>query len=1104
MAVPKIFQTFNSLLGGIVRKRNATIVGPSRQLVGEFPEVDFEKLYQYYHHWDQVKTAVDVMHQKFRGSGISITSNNEYFNKFIDRWWDISNAEKKWSQFIYSLLITGSAIMEVQHTPDGRIGSIEQIPMQTIHRLFRDQYGNELKLVQIVDGVFKELDPEFFIHHTINNPDRQAFGKSMFHTLASPRPVSGTVDPVTGDPINSGRNTMSLLDAQAVLQNAEIEIKKKMAKPRLIVSANGMPRDQMDAIQSEMADENTDQYIWIFDKPVQSAELQVAQNGRFGDYADNIDAHIDVGTVFASNVIKNPQGFSYSGGQTPLDVLDQRMIDLQGDLAEIMKDQLIRPLAESWGFKEFDMMEVKITFTPIIKRLTMDDIRGLDPQAVSAKEKRELYKKLNIELDDNMYEEEKNEVNQQQGGGVGGMMGGMPPAGQPPAGQPPAVGGMPINPVETKGTDVNKNTGIQSPKIDTATIDQQISPKKDDFTIDAPEPDNPPVPKIDQRKPKGETLYTRLMKEIATESKLNDKQKIEAIKALERIPLPPSAISTSTDLYVGQGVDQEGKPEITDPAVRMEFGLDKDESELPPSAPQFNAEIGNHHQGGTGNDGINKDSDGTFKDPTDANDDLEVIEEEQAVEDPHARPVQEPMVNMSGGSEPFPDNTKDQIIGSTDDDEPPYAPSELDPNDLEKEEDDKEDEEAEEAIEDEDKKDVVYGEDPFTSGTSEDPNPEPEERKEFPRVDDQPLTEEPNTFEDTQQDVVGDTSQARLHLEDQGLENPDRLQDSRYPFDNTGLNVKPEYQTVSEDEFAQVQTGEDPLEEEGEPFEDGMIVKPEDVRQSEPEGFDPENPVTQEISEDEYNEEMELSNADMNDPTISGIDEEQVDPDILHQDPETGKMYTDLTDEQGNEVPDLRFDQTPDSDEKQPEIELEFEIITKDEYDQEMSQDEFDQELENPNMEKPNPFGDEEDMSELDSMLDDLPQSKEENPLDPVETDEEGNPIELEDVDGNEIDQEQTDQESLDQEQIDEYEEIIDDMTDRINKLEKAHKLDKKISKMEDRRKATVKDIIKREHDLLEKGVPEEEIHDLLEQEFGDKRFNSAKETKTWRKAHGE
>ena len=155
MAVPKVFQTFNSLLGSIVRKRNATIVGPSKQLVGEFPPVTFDRLYEYYHGWDQIKRAVDTMHQKFMGAGIEVKSNNEAFNVFISKWWDISNAEKKFSEFFFSVFITGNGIMEVQFTSDGRLGNVEHVPMQTIYRIFRDQFGNELKLVQVVDGVFK-------------------------------------------------------------------------------------------------------------------------------------------------------------------------------------------------------------------------------------------------------------------------------------------------------------------------------------------------------------------------------------------------------------------------------------------------------------------------------------------------------------------------------------------------------------------------------------------------------------------------------------------------------------------------------------------------------------------------------------------------------------------------------------------------------------------------------------------------------------------------------------------------------------------------------------------------------------------------------------
>lgn len=1208
MAVPKIFQTFNSLLGGIVRKRNATIVGPSKQLVGEFPEVDFERLYQYYHHWDQIKTAVDVMHQKFRGSGISITSNNEAFNTFIKKWWDVTNAEKKWSQFIYSLLITGSAIMELQYTPDGRIGNIEQIPMQTIYRIFRDQYGNELKLVQIVDGVFKELDPEFFIHHTINNPDRQAFGKSMYHTLASPRPITGQIDPISGDPINPARNTMSLLDAQAVLQNAEIEIKKKMAKPRLIVGANGMPADQMEKIQAEMADPNTDQYIWIFDKPVQSAELQVQQNGKFNEYGDNVDAHIDVGTVFASNVIKNPGSFSYSGSQTPLDVLDQRMLDLQGEMIEVIKDELLKPTAESWGFKDFDMMEVEITFTPIVKRLTMEDIRGLDPLSVSKKERRELYKKQHIELDDNLWEEEQNEqkAEKAQQSMMNAQAMGMGP---PPKAGDDTNPAMPKSPSSGGDDTPDTSTGsVKGPKVSEPKIPQDPNQKG------APTPGNKlPQPSI---KKNGENLHTRLIKEIANEG-LTPRQMIEAIMAVERIPLPPSATSTSSDLYVGQGTDQNGKPEITDPAVLKVFGLDDVQEDTAPSDPskmahagdkqelapsdntngrftnvdnqgipqvdmsqteppvvsedEYMKHVGNNAdftQGGTGDDRIDDESDGAFKDPYDLQDEMTPNNDQTSIDDPHTGPNTGQLVKgdkqMSGGTDPIPNTGKDQIIGSNDNDEQPIVPDEGFEEDRKLKTDiTGEEDEAEEALPntfEDDKKDKLIGEDPLTSGTSEDPNQEPEIRKQQTQLDDTPLQEKPNDFNTTNSedpidnmsntgqggekpdivtpnhsDKLGDSGQVRLQLEQEDPElNPDRLETNDGIMDNTGLNMEPDslrgqYASVTEEDYLKkTQDGSNILEQEGQPLEDGAIIKPEDVQQITPTG----NNMIDTPDSIEDPTQLNPTGADANDPTQSGIDEEEVDPNILHvdpEDPESGILYTDNTDEQGNEIPDLRFDQTLDSDEHQPEIENEFEIVTKEEYEQHVdkafnSQAEFDAELDNPTM-------------------DQLQMTTQEDPMDPVETDEEGNAKELTDVDGNPLEEEESSEEETgeDSSSVDAPKEDPDDFSDepeeedveqpkpkkkskskkdsdKPKKSKKTKKTDKKdpdkkdsgdkseepeqeddsTSDSEDKEgnindsvddlpetSGSVDDIIKREHELMEDGeLEEEEIHDILIDEF--------------------
>jgi hypothetical protein len=383
-------------------------------------------------------------------------------------------------------------------------------------------------------------------------------------------------------------------------------------------------------------------------------------------------------------------------------------------------------------------------------------------------------------------------------------------------------------------------------------------------------------------------------------------------------------------------------------------------------------------------------------------------------------------------------------------------------------------------------------------------------------------------------------------------------------MDNTGLNVKPEYEQVSEDDFMKkTQDGSNPLEEEGEPLQDGMVMKPEDVQQMEPDGFiRGTNIVPHEkepLEEDEIGtgltggdmNDPTLSGGDMNDPTLSGIDEEEVDPNLLHQDPETGRNYTDLTDEQGNEVPDLRFDQNPDSDEQQPEVELEFEIVTKEEYeshlDTAMSQDEFDAELQNPTGENPledpmNPLedltGEEPKENPFEEQTDTVEDVNEEEPKEnPFEEESEENPFEetTDTVEDDEEDVKESPKENPfeedTQEQVDDNidndkDGLIDEEDEETPKEDKPKKTPKKEKPKEDKpkedkpkkeksnddeetpkeesneepkKKSSIKDIINREKELIDSGVEDEELLDLLEEEFGEERMDKAQETKSWR-----
>ena len=402
----RIFASFNTLFSRTVNNANATIVGPSKTLTGEFPEeVSFERLYEFYNGWPQIKRSTDVEHQKFMGAGINVSSNNKEFNDFIDMWWEKTNADQKWSSFVLSTLITGNGIMEIQYAEGGEIGNIEQIPMQTIFRVFRDQFANDLKMVQVVDGVFKDINPRFYIRWAINNPDRQAFGKSEFFSVAAPRKITAKVDPESQIPTFPSLTTTSILDAEAELQAAEVQIKKIVARPKIFGSFPGMPQSQLDSMEKEMADPNNDKFFWAFNKEAKVAEAAIQNVGKFDKYQEDLNNLISLAGGFPEKIITNPGGFSFASSTTPMDVIDERMAVLHNEASELIKDQLLRPLAESWGFEDFDDYEVVVTFKPTVRKLKFEEIVQIPDTLVPPKEKREMLKDLQISLDDEIYEE---------------------------------------------------------------------------------------------------------------------------------------------------------------------------------------------------------------------------------------------------------------------------------------------------------------------------------------------------------------------------------------------------------------------------------------------------------------------------------------------------------------------------------------------------------------------------------------------------------------------------------------------------------------------------------------------------------------------------
>ncbi len=65
----------------------------------------------------------------------------------------------------------------------------------------------------------------------------------------------------------------------------------------------------------------------------------------------------------------------------------------------------------------------------------------------------------------------------------------------------------------------------------------------------------------------------------------------------------------------------------------------------------------------------------------------------------------------------------------------------------------------------------------------------------------------------------------------------------------------------------------------------------------------------------------------------------------------------------------------------------------------------------------------------------------------------------------------------------------------------KSTKTSKKVDE-EPKRKGTITDILKHERELRKEGIEDEAIDELLEKEFGEKRLEKVKASKTWKKHH--
>lgn len=381
-------QIFANTLNYFSKKpQNAELVSRAKQYSGEYTrELPFASYYIYYHQSPPTQRNLNSIHKRWMGSSIEVRSKDPAFDSMWSVWSKSANFIPKMKEMALDALITGTGMLERQYFRN-MFSNIEHIPTKTLWRIYRDEFGRILSIWQLNDGDTKELAPANMIIFTINNPERDAIGKSEMYAVATPQLVAGKLDKL-GNVISPDTYLPSILDVKTRLNYYHMRTAEKTSKQQFFVSIKGIKdKDRQKEIENKLENEADNSFITVVSEDVDVKGTNYSPQVANLKYLEDLDRQIDQGTGgFPGEVMDKGGSMGYASSQTPVQDLSMRIEDMQNDLSMVIENEVLRPLCEQWGFDYiktepelvFNTFVEKITFEQAVKLLSVNGLKLTD------------------------------------------------------------------------------------------------------------------------------------------------------------------------------------------------------------------------------------------------------------------------------------------------------------------------------------------------------------------------------------------------------------------------------------------------------------------------------------------------------------------------------------------------------------------------------------------------------------------------------------------------------------------------------------------------------------------------------------------------------
>ena len=324
----------------------------------------FEKLIFYHDRTPQLQVAVGSYSELITGTEMNITCETEPATDILRDWIRASNFYEKFENLVTTLLICGNALLE--KLDEGDITDVLEVDMKTIMAKKRDEFGELLYYEQRTqNGDLEKLGEGKlgkFIEFNLTNYSRQAWGKSLYYSLAIARTVGN-------------RTTLPLVEIVWGIEDAMGAIILNNAYPITTIT---YPAANDEYLKKEAV---RWQRYKPGDKRVQKIKPEIEffetqGNSKYTDYITHLEKAFELGTQFPHDILTG-DFTSRASSDTTETIVQKRVRGFQRYLTNKLKVDLFDNILMQNGFDpEAEKCKVQFTTQNIIE-LNVDQVDKL-------------------------------------------------------------------------------------------------------------------------------------------------------------------------------------------------------------------------------------------------------------------------------------------------------------------------------------------------------------------------------------------------------------------------------------------------------------------------------------------------------------------------------------------------------------------------------------------------------------------------------------------------------------------------------------------------------------------------------------------------------